>query len=306
MANFTFQDFQRLSADPDAYSALRAESKYIQSSPKIISLPCRLQFVRNVKGYFYLGFIVFTWAYNTYIVPEIILLPQYYEGNIGLVPVLCYYAVSLFTVVALFRSVTCDPGRLPFDLKPTSHDQLNWTHCQRCLIQRPLKSHHCSKCQRCIRKMDHHCHWINNCVAEDNQWLFILLVLYAAILSIYTLVLDTLHFYYLPACQTCDSTSFIVKHQRYFMYVSFVLGIILTSLAGTQVLQQTINIITNLSTVESIIHARKPIHERPAVIPRSAYDSFREVCGPGPILWWFNPFRRHSAKPEIYYYQHTV
>ncbi|XP_022092263.1 probable palmitoyltransferase ZDHHC21 [Acanthaster planci] len=267
MVNFTFQDLQRLSGDSEAYSEMQAQAEYIQTSPKIIFLPCRLQFVRNVKGYFYLGFIVFTWAYNTYIVPKLVLLPQYNEANISMLPVLCYYAVSLFTVVALFRSATSDPGRLPFDLKPTTSDQLNWTHCQRCLIQRPLKSHHCSKCQRCIRKMDHHCHWINNCVAEDNQWIFILLVFYAVLLSLYTLVLDTLHFYYFPACKTCNS---------------------------------------NRSTVESIIHAHKPIHERPAVIPRSAYDGFRDVCGPGPVLWWFNPFRRRSVKPEIYYYQHTV
>lgn len=159
MAHFNVKDFQRMTGDPEVHSALKDEARYIQLSPKIMHLPCGLQFVRNAKGYFYLGFIVFTWSYNTYFVPEIVLLPQYKDGNITIFPVLCYYAISLLTVVSLFRSATGDPGRLPLDQRPTSLDKLNWTHCQRCLIQRPLKSHHCSKCQRCTRKMDHHCYW---------------------------------------------------------------------------------------------------------------------------------------------------
>ncbi|XP_033636926.1 probable palmitoyltransferase ZDHHC21 [Asterias rubens] len=306
MTLFNLEDLQRLSADPEASLALREESKRIQSSPNIVFLPCHLQFVRSIKGCFYLGFIIFTWAYNSYFIPEIVLLPQYRDGSISCFPVLCYYMVSICTLVSLFRAVTSDPGRLPFDLMPTPADKLNWTHCQRCLIQRPLKSHHCRKCQRCVRRMDHHCFWINNCVGEDNQWIFLLLVFYALLLSLYTLVLDTLHFYYFPTCMSCDSLSFLFRHQRYLMYLSCILGVTLTSLAGSQVLQQTINILSNRSTVESIIHAHKPMHERPTVMTRSAYDSFRDVCGPGRVLWWFNPFRRHTGKPNVYYYQQTV
>ncbi|XP_071944291.1 palmitoyltransferase ZDHHC21-like [Antedon mediterranea] len=221
------------------------ETAYIRTSPRIKRLPFGLTFLLDSGGYFPLGFIFFSWLYNSIFVPYIVLHPQYNDGNINIYAVIVYYFFSLFTFVSLFRATTADPGRVDFEGGPTPPYGANdWSLCKKCMVQRPIKSHHCSRCMRCIRKMDHHCPWINNCVGEDNHWLFLLLVFYAALLSIYTFTLQILHFYYFPPCVSCDKSLFIHHNSRWFMYVVFVLAILLTIICVGQVYTQVINIAT--------------------------------------------------------------
>ncbi|XP_072023945.1 palmitoyltransferase ZDHHC21-like [Amphiura filiformis] len=289
--------------------SIEDEANYYRKSPNIIFLPCGLTFIKNTKGWASIGGIIFGWAYATYFAPAIILWPRYDEDHIGLAPIILFYILSTGTIVSLFRAATADPGWVPFDMSPANPAKLDWTHCTRCLVKRPLKSHHCGKCQRCVRNMDHHCHWINNCVAEDNQWLFILLVLYGALLSVYTLFLVALHFYYFPLCTLCNHLSFTHKYSKYLMYWQFAQGLALVAICTSQVVVQVGNILMNKTTIEEIINSSKPLHERQAapVVTKSARDLFQKVCGDAPILCWLNPFRRRRLRPQIYYpQQHHV
>lgn len=48
---------------------------------------------------------------------------------------------------------------------------------------------------------------INNCVGEENHFAFMLLLLYAMLLSTYALILTFFHFWIWPKCSSCDKVS---------------------------------------------------------------------------------------------------
>lgn len=62
-------------------------------------------------------------------------------------------------------------------------------------------SHHCSYYFK--SRFKNSCR-INNCVGEDNQWLFMLLLFYTYVLSIFTLVLDICFLFDFIPCKNCS------------------------------------------------------------------------------------------------------
>lgn len=286
--------------EPDEREVLFRQAEGIRKSPNIHFLPFGLKFLKETRGCFYLSCITLMWAYNSYFVPALVLIPMQREQQIGSWALWIFLFLSAATFVSLVRSCLSDPGYMPFDNRATAPEQLNWSHCKKCLIQRPLKSHHCSRCQRCVRRMDHHCPWINSCVGEDNQWVFVLLLLYGFLLSGCALLIDVLHFYYFKPCTSCDPTIFIFRNQRSLMYGCFATGMLLELFCFTQLFTQIFNIYRDKTTLESLINVQKPVHERPA-ITKTPMDSFCDVFGRGPVLLWLNPFRRRRGRNIVVY-----
>ncbi|XP_077980826.1 palmitoyltransferase ZDHHC21-like [Glandiceps talaboti] len=282
--------------------------------PNIKKLPCGLTFVQDpeITGYMCLGFIVFGLSYGVFIIPPLAIFPMHQQGQISTLVVIGYFTVTLCTFVSLFRSVTSDPGRIPLDTRPTSAENINWSHCQKCFIQRPIKSHHCRRCGQCIRQMDHHCPWINNCVGEDNKWIFVLLVFYGALMSFYALIITICHFYVFDPCREdiCDMNTFMFAYSRWFMYVAFLLDVVLLLICFTQVVTQVANIYWNRTTLEQIIESAQYYkygfqdddhshsHGKGDL---TAYESFQQVWGGGWTCCWLNPFRRRRPSPQYVY-----
>jgi len=50
---------------------------------------------------------------------------------------------------------------------------------------------------------------INNCVGEENQFAFMLLLLYAFLLSLVTLVIQFIYFFQLDNCVNCQRVSYL-------------------------------------------------------------------------------------------------
>lgn len=60
--------------------------------------------------------------------------------------------------------------------------------CSKCKAYKPDRCHHCRKCARCVLRMDHHCPWVwNTCIGLRNYHAFILFLVYASTLCVYTL-----------------------------------------------------------------------------------------------------------------------
>jgi len=55
------------------------------------------------------------------------------------------------------------------------------------------------------------CCRINNCVGEENQFAFMLLLIYAFLLSLATLVIDFIYFFSLEDCITCNKVIFLLS-----------------------------------------------------------------------------------------------
>lgn len=117
---------------------------------------------------------------------------------------------TLFAAFALYSFLVCiftEPGAVPSNYIPDVEDNLGSSHrgdsssvvkskkCDKCSSYKPPRAHHCRTCKSCILKMDHHCVWINNCVGYRNYKAFVLLLLYGALGSTYSMVIfvgDTL------------------------------------------------------------------------------------------------------------------
>ncbi|XP_057710035.1 palmitoyltransferase ZDHHC21 isoform X3 [Corythoichthys intestinalis] len=164
----------------------------------------RLHVVVDPMGWLCISAVFGIWLYNSFFVPELVLLPHYREGHIPWILVICYYAASALCIAALFRASTADPGHLPTNPNIPHSERQHWEMCNKCNLMRPRRSHHCSRCGHCVRRMDHHCPWINNCVGEDNHWLFLQLCFYTQVLSGFTLVLDFCQYYYFQPLTQLD------------------------------------------------------------------------------------------------------
>ena len=58
-------------------------------------------------------------------------------------------------------------------------------YCSKCLTNTPFKCHHCPLCNKCIIYRDHHCLFLGACICLQNMGHFIILCLYAGLVSMY-------------------------------------------------------------------------------------------------------------------------
>ncbi|KXS10860.1 zf-DHHC-domain-containing protein [Gonapodya prolifera JEL478] len=57
--------------------------------------------------------------------------------------------------------------------------------CKKCLLPKPVRTHHCSVCKRCVMGMDHHCPWLANCVGHANHRHFLLFLAHLTVGCLY-------------------------------------------------------------------------------------------------------------------------
>ncbi|KAL8274614.1 hypothetical protein Esti_001443 [Eimeria stiedai] len=60
-----------------------------------------------------------------------------------------------------------------------------WVVCGKCGRLKGPRTRHCSACGVCVIRQDHHCPWINRCVGVRNLRCFVLLLLFATLLSLF-------------------------------------------------------------------------------------------------------------------------
>jgi palmitoyltransferase ZDHHC9/14/18 len=65
--------------------------------------------------------------------------------------------------------------------------------CNTCDIYRPPRTIQCGTCGCCIERLDHHCPWVGTCIGKRNYKYFILFMWSVFIMSIYSIVLCSIH-----------------------------------------------------------------------------------------------------------------
>lgn len=216
------------------------------------------------------------------------------QSSAGSLNALIFTFFSSLCLVSFLASVLIDPGQVPAsyvpDLEQTraSDQQPNKNgaqsrHCDKCFTYKPPRAHHCRVCRRCVLRMDHHCLWINNCVGYRNYKAFFVLVLYAAIGSIYSTVV-------LISCSF--QKDFGGRFHLKMFYVICGAGMIaLSGTLGTLLVWHIYLTIHNMTTIE--YHeavraewlARKSGQNYRHPFNLSVYKNITSVLGPNMLKW---------------------
>lgn len=150
-----------------------------------------------------LGWIVFT---VTALV-NFLLVVQIQFHELKSISLIIYSFLYVFHIVSHIAACFMDPGEkdlrkqsintLPeFDRTIHAHVIENG-RCHLCNINTTdKKTKHCGICNKCVYHFDHHCKWLNNCVGQRNYAVFILCVISALLLAVFTLVLCIIDLYF--------------------------------------------------------------------------------------------------------------
>ncbi|XP_050344855.1 palmitoyltransferase ZDHHC11 [Nymphalis io] len=136
-----------------------------------------------------------------------LLLTQIQFDDLKSASLIIYSFVYVVHVIAHFAASLMDPGEddlrkrdiniLPeFDRTIHAHVIENG-RCHLCNINTTdKKTKHCGICNKCVYQFDHHCKWLNNCVGQKNYAVFILCVVSALFIALFTSILCLIDIYF--------------------------------------------------------------------------------------------------------------
>ncbi|XP_062616141.1 palmitoyltransferase ZDHHC21-like isoform X3 [Saccostrea cucullata] len=263
----------------------------------------RLHFVKDKNGIMCLAFTFFYWVYGTWCGLWVVLLPHMRDGQASEPFVALYVLCSVMCVCSLFRASTLNPGRVPLISDADNIDTSEWEMCEKCQRKRPKRAHHCRRCQQCVLRMDHHCPWINNCVGEENHYAFMQLLFWAFCLSWMAFWALMLHYWYYPACITCDKELFIVKHAMWFSCGLLASAIFMLAFMSYGLIGQNFNLVMDRTTLENM---KDPYPDIESIKIRSEWAAYHEMCGGGSMIFWLLPCRSRRGIRPSYFYSNPV
>ncbi|XP_046965464.1 palmitoyltransferase ZDHHC11-like [Vanessa cardui] len=135
-----------------------------------------------------------------------LLTPTQFE-DLKFASLIIYSFIYAVYVIAHFAASLVDPGEddlrkrdiyiLPeFDRTIHAHVIENG-RCHLCNINTTdRKTKHCGICNKCVYQFDHHCKWLNNCVGRRNYTVFILCVVSALLITLFTVILCLIDIYF--------------------------------------------------------------------------------------------------------------
>ncbi|XP_039259677.2 palmitoyltransferase ZDHHC21-like [Styela clava] len=264
-----------------------------------VQLPFGAKLLWDRKGLISSSVVLFIWMYGHLIVFLPILVPHYKDGNISSITISGYLFLSIATIVAFFRSMFSDPGKVE-KVEDTKIDWRTWEKCVRCCMARPPRSHHCSKCNYCVLNMDHHCQWINNCVGKNNYWIFYLLLFYAFLFVNLNIALYHFHKWsWFGDCESCTQITWIHPLENPVKAISY--GIAILAFVGiTLLLMLTgIHISIGLSTIEALEDPKAAISrvlKYGSIFPR--FSSLKTLCGTKNAFLWIMPCRTREKESD--------
>nr|CCC94131.1 conserved hypothetical protein [Trypanosoma congolense IL3000] len=99
----------------------------------------------------------------------------------------------ILTIWAYVAAAVTDAGRVPIAYQHSAPRSAALAlrvsgalHlCPVCNNYKPQRAHHCSRCRRCVLKYDHHCPWLGRCIGFFNYKLYLLVISYTFIFTLW-------------------------------------------------------------------------------------------------------------------------
>lgn len=153
-----------------------------------------------------------------------------YHYVLKMVPILHHpVLIILYTFVSLtyIKCLLSDPG---FALE--QHEENGIEQCTYCEKRHGVYYSYCTTCKECVLLMDHHCVWMVNCIGFGNLKVFIQLLAYVWMLTLYLLVVCYVHRYYKKAKLVA------IMAAVFFTFSMVMLALVLVSICDDPVLSK--------------------------------------------------------------------
>ncbi|XP_075241112.1 palmitoyltransferase ZDHHC21-like [Convolutriloba macropyga] len=275
---------------------------------------CGLEFVQTpLLSYSYSLSVLAWWTYNNFLFYFVLFFPRilssrysFYENSFSTILFILYTYASVMCLTSFLRSMFTSPGVLTDDCSDILSEK-DRTYCEKCDLNRPLRTHHCRVCGICVRQFDHHCWWINNCVGEDNKWLFFLLIFYSTVLTVLMMVTcftyllnDWVHT--IPHTAVDTQNSFFLRHELLIIFIQMpVVGYFcgtITKFCCFRMLYAR----TGTTRFQNVVD---PDYFKNLPRKKSVGSSLSDLFGTGNVLLWLlGPFRKYKPKTQLIYELH--
>lgn len=186
-----------------------------------------------------------------------LILVQILFDELKFVSIITFSLLYVFHIVSHVTALLLDPGEsalrkqeiniVPeFDRAVHAHVIENG-RCHLCNINTSdKKTKHCGICNKCVYHFDHHCKWLNNCVGRRNYAAFIICVISAFLIALFSSILcltnviiflkDTNEFSSVAkSFINCTVTTDIVPYTKYcknsILFLTFLITFCLSGLA---------------------------------------------------------------------------
>ncbi|GAA0140083.1 protein modifying enzyme [Lithospermum erythrorhizon] len=231
------------------------------------------------------------------------------QSSVGSLHALIFTFVASLCFFSFLVCILTDPGGIPSAYLPDveendSSDQeatktgRNQRLCDKCSAFKPPRTHHCRVCRKCVLRMDHHCVWINNCVGHRNYKAFFVLVFYATMASIYSLIIFI-------GCVFQKDLDFSGNMPLMIFYISYgIMTVGLSVTLGTLLGWHVYLTARNMTTIEYYESKRKAwLANKSGLLYHHAFDvgTYRNislVLGPN-VLKWLIPTARSHIKDGL-------
>lgn len=227
--------------------------------------------------------------------------------NIDYIIIPLFYINAIMVIICHTLAMWSNPGEIniqPYseiETAPTTNTQNDPLFCKKCNGSRPERSHHCKVCKKCIMKMDHHCPWIANCVGMWNIKYFYLFLFYAtmgdliAAICLYSKFLETDMTEKLKNHKVASIIElFLAFREPLVLFIGTLCAIAMTVSIGFLFVIQTINLIHDVTTLESLFELKK----KSGKSLKEKYENFKAVMGDKFYLW-FIPVRHDSKNSTL-------
>mmetsp|Transcript_8952 Transcript_8952/g.13456 ORF Transcript_8952/g.13456 Transcript_8952/m.13456 type:complete len:728 (-) Transcript_8952:148-2331(-) len=147
------------------------------------------------------------------------------------------------------------------------------TYCRTTLVKKPIRSKYCTSSGFVVARMDHHCVWLNNAVGYGNHRMFMLLLYSHLFTNVATLALFIRALHRDTSTAAASVVTGELISQRMLLLTALTVFLLIIS-CGILVLvvEQTHNIVTNMTTNEKVNRARYWWMKGPDGKPLNRFD----------------------------------